>query len=596
MSVEFQAGSPARETFTSPVDSDFSPGALDALGFIVGPHSDSGMLERAELVAAGWGVQMHEVVLSLGWVSPRDYTNRLADVLGVRSAFNNIGDVSDNQALIDATGARPSDVARAVEAARSRFGDVVLYSGSRPEDGEPESDRRARLWCAVESLRQLAPQLSAGCRMPLWQPVLVCALIGFSVGVTLIDRQLAYFAVGFGIAVPIALAVGLRLLALLSHLILPRPRLDRRRLRVNMHGLPVYTVLVPLYREAEILPDLVDAVMRLDYPAAKLDVLLVLEEVDIETRIAAAALVLPGFIRIITVPDAQPRTKPKALNFAIEYARGEFIAVYDAEDIPEPRQLRDAVDLFHANPEIDFLQARLNIYNPSHSFLTRQFAIEYTMLFDGLLPALERLGVPLPLGGSSNHFRHRVLAEAGAWDPFNVTEDADLGLRLARDRRRVAVLASTTWEEAPADFAAWLPQRTRWIKGWMQTCLVHLRRPGLLWRELGPWGFIGFLCLIGGFLLSVLLHPVLYVIVAVELTRPVPFEPGPTLIAKAFWWLALFNLAGGFLAAILLGVVTTLRRGWPALALLTPLMPLYWLLSSFAAYRALYQLFTAPHH
>ena len=189
-----------------------------------------------------------------------------------------------------------------------------------------------------------------------------------------------------------------------------------------------------------------------------------------------------------------------------------------------------------------------------------------------------------------------MLIEAGVWDPFNVTEDADLGLRLARAGRRVAVLSSTTWEEAPVSLADWLPQRTRWIKGWMQTYLVHMRRPGLLWRELGPWRFAGFLALIGGFLLSVLLHPVIYVVVAVELTRPQPFVPGPAMAEQAFWWLAVFNFVGGLLAAIGLAAATALRRGRLGQALLTPLMPLCWLLSSLAAYRALYQLCTVPHH
>ena len=416
--VPFNMRALASQAYVEPAGPEPRAGALDSFGFVLGRRTDSGMLARAQFIAAGWGVEVHEVILSLGWVSPAEYTNRLAEMLGVRSVFNSTNCAADGHELINATGARPSEVARAVENARFRSQDVVLYSGIRPEYGEPAAERQHRLWCAIESLRQLAPTLSAGCRIPIWQSVMTFTLVGFFVGVGIVDHSLAYYAIGFLVAVPIAVAVGLRLLALIIYLACPRPRLDGPRESVGMRELPVYTILVPLYQEAEILPDLVDALMHLQYPAAKLDVLLVLEEIDIETRVEAASLALPGFIRVITVPNAQPRTKPKALNFAIEYARGEFITVYDAEDIPDPRQLRDAVDLFDANPDVDFLQARLNIYNPSDSWLTRQFTIEYTMLFDGLLPALERLGVPLPLGGSSNHFRRRGVDRGRCMGPL----------------------------------------------------------------------------------------------------------------------------------------------------------------------------------
>jgi cellulose synthase/poly-beta-1,6-N-acetylglucosamine synthase-like glycosyltransferase len=113
------------------------------------------------------------------------------------------------------------------------------------------------------------------------------------------------------------------------------------------------------------------------------------------------------------------------------------------------------------------VQARLCI-DTRTSWLARYFTAEYAGQFDVVLPKLAALGLPLPLGGSSNHFRTVTLREVGGWDPHNVTEDADLGMRLARFGYRSGVVASSTYEEAPADIGRWLGQRTRWFKGWMR--------------------------------------------------------------------------------------------------------------------------------
>ena len=206
-------------------------------------------------------------------------------------------------------------------------------------------------------------------------------------------------------------------------------------------NLPLYTILVPLYREANMLPSLVEAMCALDYPKEKLDILLVLEEDDGETIAAARALDLDDCFEIVCVPQAEPRTKPKACNYALAFARGEFIVIFDAEDRPEPDQLKKAVAAFRANPpQIACLQARLNFYNASENFLTAMFALDYALWFDFLLPGLDRLGVPMPLGGTSNHFRAGALRAIHGWDPYNVTEDADLGIRLAQMGYRVATL------------------------------------------------------------------------------------------------------------------------------------------------------------
>lgn len=365
---------------------------------------------------------------------------------------------------------------------------------------------------------------------------------------------------------------------------------------VEAAELPVYSVLVPLYREAEIVPELIEALGRLNYPADRLQILLILEEGDAATRRAVETSELAATMQVVLVPDGAPRTKPRALNYALSFANGDYVVVYDAEDVPDPDQLRQALSMFASGSDrLGCVQAQLNIYNVRQSALTRQFTIEYTALFDVVLPVLERLSLPVPLGGTSNHFPRAVLDHVGGWDPFNVTEDADLGIRLERAGWRAKVLNSTTWEEAPAAFRAWRGQRTRWLKGWIQTWLVHMRQPVRLWRELGPWKFLGVQMLMGGMILAALVHPWFYVLLAHDWWSGRLFEVSATTLGQVMLWLGIINLAVGYLGAILLGVLAVCRRGDAALAWSAVWMPVYWLGISMAAYRALGQLIVAPH-
>ncbi|MCB1510114.1 MAG: glycosyltransferase, partial [Hyphomicrobiaceae bacterium] len=329
---------------------------------------------------------------------------------------------------------------------------------------------------AAMSHHMRSPLASAMAGAWLWQKLAIVVVLGLGIGMAVVDLPLAYFALTCIAAGPFALIVAQRLVmfGIAARSALPRHRRSLRA-KVRDQTLPVYSVLVPLFREAEVLPGLVRALYRLDYPPEKLDILIILEAVDAETLAVAKSLGLPGHFRIVIVPDGAPRTKPKALNFALRFARGAFVTVFDAEDVPEPTQLLDAVDAFRRarGRRLGCVQARLNIYNHRSSWLAAQFTLEYSALFDGMLPALQRLRLPIPLGGTSNHFPRSILDELGGWDPFNVTEDADLGIRLARAGYEIEMLASTTWEEAPATIRDWLPQRTRWLKGWMQTYLVH---------------------------------------------------------------------------------------------------------------------------
>lgn len=359
--------------------------------------------------------------------------------------------------------------------------------------------------------------------------------------------------------------------------------------------LPKYSILVPLYDEAKIVPDLIAALFKIDYPERKLDVQMIVESADPETYAALLEQTLPRHMRINVVPTTSPQTKPRALNHALASAKGDYVVVYDAEDIPDPKQLRQAAAQLMSNPKLGCVQACLNVYNPRESFLSRQFTIEYTALFDLLLPTLRWLGFPVPLGGTSNHFPRKVLEALGGWDAHNVTEDADLGICLARAGLEVEILHSTTWEEAPVTVANWMRQRTRWLKGWMQTYLVHMRRPSRLLNELGVRGFSGLQIFMGGVLLSVLVHPWFYVFAAMDFWAA---QSGAGLfdVHPALWWIGFFNLIAGYCAGVALGCAAVIVRGWTDLALSSLWMPVYWLMISFAAYRALWQLLRRPFY
>ena len=366
--------------------------------------------------------------------------------------------------------------------------------------------------------------------------------------------------------------------------------------RIPERHLPVYTIILPLHREAAVVAKLITAIQRLDYPREKLDVKLLLEEDDFETRAAVARLDLAAPFEIIAPPKDGPRTKPKALAAALPFARGSFVVVYDAEDEPEPDQLRKALAAFSEGPpELVCVQAKLAIDNVSDGWFSRHFTSEYAGQFDVLLPALARLGLPIPLGGTSNHFRVEALRETGGWDPFNVTEDADLGMRLARFGYRVGVIDSATWEEAPVGFGQWLRQRTRWFKGWMQTWIVHMRHPLRLRRELGFRGFMALQLLVGGTVLSAVVHPIFMAVVANDILAGEFFALGDTFEESFRKVLAVAVLIVGYVGSGALGLVGLARRRMLGIAWILPTIPVYWMLLSLAAWRALYQLVRRPY-
>lgn len=359
--------------------------------------------------------------------------------------------------------------------------------------------------------------------------------------------------------------------------------------------LPAYTILVPLYREARVLPRLVRALLLLDYPHDKLDIKLVVEADDVETVAMADVMAAHGPFEVVRVPPGHPRTKPRACNYAFAFARGEFTVIYDAEDRPERDQLRKAVSQFRNKPrEVSCLQARLNFYNASENWLTRLFALDYALWFDVLLPGLERLRVPIPLGGTSNHFRTSALKSIGAWDPFNVTEDADLGVRMAQLGMRVVMLDSTTFEEAPTQLAAWLKQRSRWLKGYMQTWLVHMRDPRALQRRIGWRGLVAFQLFLGGTVIAGLVNPLLWMTFVISSSGQWPVHEMPT--AQFSTTVSVVALFGGNMLMTWLALIAPTRRGWKGFAPYGLTVTVYWALISVAAWRGLWQLSTRPFH
>jgi glycosyltransferase XagB len=320
----------------------------------------------------------------------------------------------------------------------------------------------------------------------------------------------------------------------------------------------------------------------------------VIEPDDDETSDALAGLDLGHPFEIITAPEVGPRTKPKALNVALPFARGSFTVIFDAEDRPEPNQLRQVFDAFMTGgDQLACVQARLTIDNTADGWLARVFTAEYAGQFDAFLPGLAALGLPIPLGGSSNHFRTSVLRQLGGWDPYNVTEDADLGIRLCRFGYRTAVVASSTYEEAPAYIKPWLKQRTRWFKGWMQTWIVHMRRPRELLRDLGSAGALSVQLVIGGNVLAALAHPIFVIGIAYALlTRPALFGT-KNISADALLFAATF--ISGYIASIVPSVIGLHRRRLLRNVWALGFVPVHWLLLSLAAWRALYQLVRDPH-
>jgi len=361
---------------------------------------------------------------------------------------------------------------------------------------------------------------------------------------------------------------------------------------------PLYTVLCPLYKEAAVVPQFVAAMEALDYPQDKLQVLFLTESDDEATRAAIRSMRLPPHFEIVTVPDGQPRTKPRACNYGLLLAQGSFIVIYDAEDIPDPLQLKKAVLAFaNHDASLACVQARLGFYNTRQNLLTRWFAIEYALWFNMTLPGLQWARLSLPLGGTSNHFRTAVLRRLGGWDVFNVTEDCDLGLRLAEHHLYTTILDSTTLEEANSNVRNWIRQRSRWIKGYMQTYLVHLRRPWNYLRQGRIREFFSLLAIIGGTPATFLVNPLMWGLLGLYIAERNSLAPEFHILYSApiFYPAAICLVAGNFLYLYLYLVACVKSKQFGLLPWVLTI-PACWLLMCVAAAMALFQLIFNPHY
>jgi cellulose synthase/poly-beta-1,6-N-acetylglucosamine synthase-like glycosyltransferase len=371
---------------------------------------------------------------------------------------------------------------------------------------------------------------------------------------------------------------------------------DEEALALPDDELPVYTVLLPVYHEPEIVQNLLEGVGKLNYPDDKLEVLLLVEEDDIPTQRALLDLPKDG-ITVVIVPDEGPKTKPSACNYGMSLPglRGEMITIYDAEDIPDPLQLRRAIAAFKRLPsDVTCLQARLSYFNESQNLLTRWFSMEYDQWFGAILPAVEQARCVVPLGGTSSHLYARVWRDIGGWDEHNVTEDADLGVRLARHGYRTLILDSITYEEANSDVINWIRQRSRWYKGYLQTLIVHMRKPVTLVREIGLKATLRLINLTG-------LVPIMNAVnLLLWSTMVVWIAARPHIITRMFppvtYYLSITMLMLAAPLSVFTGLVATVALGKPKLWWVALIVPFYWLLQSVAAVKAIHQLFFRPSH
>lgn len=365
-----------------------------------------------------------------------------------------------------------------------------------------------------------------------------------------------------------------------------------------VNPLPVISVIVPLYRESDIAERLIARLARLDYPRELTDILLAVEESDQQTRTALQGHQLPAWMRVVTVPDGPLRTKPRALNYAMNFARGSIVGIWDAEDRPAPDQLHRVARRFDTAPnDLACVQGSLDYYNPRHNWMSRCFTIEYASWFRVLLPGVSKLGLVVPLGGTTLFFRRDLLEQIGGWDAWNVTEDADLGVRLVRRGLRTEMLDSTTMEEANCRPLPWIRQRSRWLKGYAMTWAVHMRNPLKLLQDLGPKRFVFFQIQFLGTFSQFLLAPVLWSFWLLALGFPHPLrEPLIALGGNgAMAGLFVLSLVSEIINAVIacIGLRRSSHRG---IAPWVATMPVYFPLACFAAWKAFYEIIAKPFY
>jgi cellulose synthase/poly-beta-1,6-N-acetylglucosamine synthase-like glycosyltransferase len=555
---------------------------------------------------------VHELACS-GHLDLRDYYRLLAKDLDLNFAL----EVDHKRMVVDATSTRFKPGQTVQICCRDRHGDLVLFMApdARREDiladmlrVKPEMRSKFQI-CppttildaieaniasknvenAVNQLHNKWPELSAK------ETLIPSQAFVLGMFVVLLPLALVFafwktlLAIHIVASVFFAAAIYLRIAAWWQFRA-PKPIQDRDE---SPPACPVYSVLVALHKEGAVAAQLVRAMSRLDWPSSRLEVFYVCEADDPETLTALNAIQLPPSHRVILVPVAEPRTKPKALNYALERTTGDLIVIYDAEDRPHRSQLKEAWARFRMEPEdLACLQSPLDIANAGQSWFSAMFAFEYATHFRGLLPYLAKIGAPLPLGGTSNHFRRSALLHVLAWDPFNVTEDADLGIRFCRFGYRCGVLSLPTLEDAPTSLSQWVPQRTRWIKGWMQTFLVHNRKITNFRKTIGNKNFSVLQILMTGFIMS----PLLYALTLIQIFSFIIFYQNKLIYMGIMIKVDITLFLFGHLIYLFLAFKCwrPTKSGYSAFAIAISL-PVYWTLATYAAWRALWKLIRAPH-
>ncbi|OZF37736.1 N-acetylglucosaminyltransferase [Rhodococcus sp. 14-2483-1-1] len=462
---------------------------------------------------------------------------------------------------------------------------------------ETEEFRAIALDDAINGLADRNPLASAAIAFVPWQKytAIAAAVLLLACGVIA--------PVGTLLAVTVVCTIGY-LLAMIDRLLLFSRGLDASAIvtvtdtearAVPDDRLPYYTILVPAYDEPEVVGDLIAAMTGLDYPAEKLQVLLLLEEDDEVTIEAAARSGVSDLVDVVLVPAGDPRTKPKACNYGLHFATGTIVTIFDAEDLPEKLQLRRVVAAFERLPDtVACVQAKLAFHNGSQNLLTGWFTADYALWFGYLLPGLMASTSPIPLGGTSNHLRRDVIDEVGAWDGFNVTEDADLGVRIAASGYSTAVLDSTTLEEANSDPINWVRQRSRWYKGYLQTWLVHMRRPVETVRALGPVGTYRFTLLLAGTPITACINMAFWFTTAAWILGQ------PALVAELFppyiYYFSLLSLVVGNIATVYMYLIASRESDNAYLLVPSLTMPLYWVMMSVASIKGCWQLVRNPSY
>ncbi len=355
---------------------------------------------------------------------------------------------------------------------------------------------------------------------------------------------------------------------------------------------PKVSVLVPLYKESQILERLFQRLQVLAYPKELLEIYFIYEENDTETRNILANLDLPNHMQTIEVPTGQLQTKPRAMNYALDFCSGSIIGIYDAEDAPEINQIEQVIQKFAVSDDkVACIQCVLDFYNPRTNWMSRCFTIEYAVLFRLILPALDRMKLPIPLGGTSVFFRREILEKLGRWDAFNVTEDADLGYRLYRMGYRCSWISTVTYEEANYRIVPWIKQRSRWLKGLFLTALVHFKHPVELSNKIGIFATLSMTCLIIIPWILCPLAPVILPIWVLSFGLELPiYSTFPDWFTRAI----VITFIATEMMTVYLGFKATDTDQHKHLRVWLLTTILYWPIACFASYKALFEVFTRP--